>query len=234
MYSRAGEHPNEFAHLDHFRENAEIASAERLFVKRRDDELTPHMAIIHTINSEEHGELYGSVYDPSDQENFKMMLNSGLWLARHAKELMVNQLRIYRFLEGALTDIMSVNNEARFKVAHENKDPAWMLQTPRMPDPKEAKDDEEYERQTEDYRKERDSYLDVSVKIMPYTSMLHPMGGVVKAICSMRRDDYAYRLQVLKRRPDKFFECLFDIHEHSHYMLKDVNDKTNSWVSHCI
>jgi hypothetical protein len=223
-------HPKVFAHLDHFGGNAEIASAQGLFVKRRDEETTPRMAVIHTMDAEEPDDLYGSVYDPIDQEDFKTMLNSGLWLERHAKELMVNQRRIYCFLGGMVTTIMDEDNEDRLKVDNENQVTPWVVAPPQLPDPEEE-NDEKYQHGIEDFLEWRNHYLEFCNAILPYTSMVDPMDGLMVTICDLRIDDMADLLQTLKGRPGEFLECLVDIHEHSYYMLKDVDDQTHPWVS---
>lgn len=234
VFGRARQHPKEFAHVDHFGENAEIAVVEGLLVRRRDDEFDQPMAEIQTTSYDEPDgpENYGSLHYPTDQDDFQIMLSDGLWLERHAQQLMVIQLRIYSFLRQMVINISHPNNSGRFGVADEANEIPWRYAPPRKPQPDDdgIQDDDGYRRRMENYRTHRNSYIEHIFRIMPYTSTLEDVGAVIEAICEKRSDDYEWKLQGLKARPDHFYRMLYDVHEHSEYVLKDQNGDTHPWV----
>lgn len=222
LYSRANEHPKDFAHLDHFRDNEEIALVEGLFVKWRQENPPEPMARIHTIETiEEDGDLYGSIVEPSDQDDFKTLRESRLWLAKHATQLMVIQYRIYQFLEGVVTDIM--NNKDKYRVAGEHLDPQWRLQPPK---------DDLLEQDALEFTRQGDDYMQQFSCIVPYLSTPHDTVEYAKAICAGLMGHYNSTLQNLKSRPDLFYQQLYDTHEHSHHMVEYSDGGTHPWVSH--
>lgn len=224
LYSRANEHPKNFAHLDHFRENEEIALVEGLFVKWRQENPPEPMARIHTIETtEEDADIYGSIVEPSDQDDFNTLRESRLWLARHATQLMVIQHRIYHFLEGVVTDIMSVDNENQYRVAEEHRDPQWRLQLPQ---------NEMFEQDPLEFSRQRNDYMLQFSNRLAYISTPHDTAEYAIEICAELIGHYTYTLQSLKSRPDLFYQRLYDIHEHSHHMVKYNDGRTHSWVSH--
>lgn len=241
VYGRAWQHPKNFAHIDHFGENAEIAVLQGLLVERRDDEFDHPMAEIQTITNTHNGQLYGSLHHPSDEDDFRILLGGGLWLERHARALMVIQLRIYRFLRGVVAEIMSEENNGRFiSVANETNPIVWRAVPPAYPGHMllavgpgdNAMQDDEYQRRMQLFRGNRHDYIESLYKISPYTSSLEDVGTISSMICFKHSDEYESRLQGIKARPDQFFGLLFDLHEHSHYVLKGQNGETHPWVSH--
>lgn len=232
--SRAAMNPGSFAYVDHFGENEELAVLQGLLVRRRDDEFDHPMAEIHTVTDENIGELYGSLHYPTDPEDFQILLADGLWLQRHAEALMVIQLRIYRFLTAVATDIMSEENQERFRVDNERNPTEWKarLTSPPRPNDNGIQDDDEFRGLMDTFILNRHSYIEQMLTLVPYTSSAEKVVPFTLLISSKHSEEYESRLHLMKARPDKFFTLLFDVHGHSHYVLKGLNGETHPWVSH--
>jgi hypothetical protein len=244
VLSRWQAHPKDFAHVDYFGENPGIALAQGLYVQGPtkilkdhrprvgdafvfDNEYQPQpLAMIHEIRLEksedcEFEDLYGRIYEPGDQDEYDLLLKSGMWLASQAKQLMVNQRRIYRFLEGIVDYILGDNNKyAEENTTHEQ----WIVSGPSQAD-REAGMGEDVSL----------GYVAFHQRILPYTYTTYPMiRGLGIITTQLRQCDYAVLLHILKADPEEFFACLCDVHEHSHYVLKNVDDSTHPWVSNCV
>lgn len=219
LISRANNHPKEFAILDTFWDNRQ-AAIESIGLSNYDGprEFPP---LVRIMNAGEDGDIYGALEQPEDQYEFKGMVESGLWAQTFADQLMVNQRRIYNFLEDIVTDIMDKKNEAKYKVDEEHIEKSWQIQVPE-PDP----DNED------EFREKREDYLTFSRAVLPYTATVNDGGQYAMAIVQRRIDSYEDHLRGLKAHPKIFMQYLLDIREHSHHQVLYSDNRLHPYVSH--
>lgn len=208
LESRAKVHPSEFAGLDNFWDNSALAISEGLVANE-----TSSLAAIDTITSNE-GE-YGVIISPASEEAETLGVDTGLWPEPHATQLMVNQHRIYRFLEGMVSEIVDSSS----KVPGEEQDIAWKLQPPAG------------EPDSEEYEADLDRWIDFNRATIPYTPLNEPLLSVAIAICDRQVNVYERQLRGLKANPGLLFQSMFDVREHSDHLVGYFNgNMRHTWV----
>lgn len=220
LESRAIQHPKDFAFQDHFRENRTVAQNEGLV--DRDDEYNfkPGLVLVSMTGADPDGDEYGAIYNPANEEEAKALLDACVWPERASAQTMVNQRRIYRFLEGVVTHIVS--SPSLYKVAGEERESRWRPAAPTGED----KDPEVNEA-------ELDAWVDFYRDTTNYTQDTEDMVELVLGICRRQQYSYGVMLQGLKTNPSWFYEYFMDMREHSHHeiMYRPTEEK-HAWVSH--
>lgn len=173
------------------------------------------------VNSDQGDSIYGAIEITDNAEDYGQLKEAGLWTELVSTQLMINQRRIYHFLEDVVNDIMAEQNEARFKVDQEHVETHWQ---PQVPDA-DSMDDEEF-------RERRDEYIGVYRSIMPYKAMVAPMWDYATQIISRRIEIYEDRLRNLKAHPGPFMRYIDDIRQHSHHEVSYSGDRIHPFVSY--
>jgi hypothetical protein len=219
LFSRSNGHPKEFAILNNFWENQRAAMGSMsLSNSAGPGDVQP---LVKILSAGTDGDIYGAIDYPEDENEYRMAVELGLWTEEFAKQLMVNQQRIYHFLEDVVTDIMAEKNEAKYKVDEEHVETQWK---PRLPEADPDNDDE--------FRERRDAYPNLCRAVFPYTATLPDMTDYAKQIVLRRINIYEDHLRGLKSHPRCFMLYLLDIREHSHHVVSSSDNKIHPYISH--
>lgn len=218
---RAQEHPCEFAQIDCYRENKMIAANEGLTTLEDSDFYAPGMVLVTMASGLDEGDPYGTRYFPSDRERFKGLQEAGVWAEVPAISVMVNQRRIYQFLQSM---VLRIGLEQSYKVANETIEPEWVpldpdLDDSRLSDP--------------GYQAQLNTYVDFFRDTMHFTAINHKLIPLAFGICLRHFNSYSARLKALKSSPRFFYSHISDIREHSHHEITYAsNNQNHRWVSH--
>lgn len=222
LESRAGEHPKEFALLDHFRDNRGIAINEGLEIKNADFHYTPNFAVVAMSNIDPDGDEYGILHPAQDEEEARSLLeHSQMWSELSATQLMKTQRRIYRFLEQVIVQIMT---RPAYKAVREDQEQKW------RPLPPTAACEEE---ESGNYDAVLGKYALFLRNTMNYTSINEDLKPLALYICRRQCAAYLMRLEGLKADPGFFYKYICDMQEHSHHqILYWPSKEAHAWVSH--
>lgn len=217
LHYRAKDHPCQFGILDTFRENKFIANNEKLIALGESYIYRPGSVLVTVSSNEDEGDDYGTRYFPADYEEARAVLAAGTWLEEPAAQLMINQRRIYHFLQSAVLRILQLD-----PVADEETERDWL---PDCPDPDDVR--------TAQYPAQLSTYVDFLRETMHYTSINNNLVLLAFGICFRQTNSYAARLKGIKSSPRLFYNHISDIREHSHHeVVYSLNGEKHRWVSH--
>ncbi|KAG6361838.1 hypothetical protein INS49_010067 [Diaporthe citri] len=217
---RAQEHPGQFATLDCYRDNKFIAANEGLVDLERSYFYQRGMAVVTMTGESDEGDEYGTRYFPDDEEEVIALQEAGgVWAEVPAIQAMVNQRRIYHFLQSM---VLRIGFGQSYKVANETTEEKWL---PESPDPQDVG--------TPKYETELGTYVGFLRETMHYTAMNTNLTLMVLGICYRQSNSYAARLRGLKSSPQLLYNHISDIREHSHHEIAySLNNEKHRWAAY--
>lgn len=220
LKKRASEHPREFAPLDHFREN--FGPAKGLKLVEISAEFKPGVALVKVASASMDGDEYGMICYPEDDEEFRELVTVGLRFESTAIATMVNQRRIYHFLEEIITDIMAEGNESFYKCEDEHVPARW---EPEPPSPADATEPQ--------FGLRLQEFTNSYSRLVPYRVTNETVWDDIYCIAVWQAHNYAKQLQSLKTDPGVFHECIRDMREISHHDVRSwPKNESHPWVSY--
>lgn len=210
LMSRAGKHPKEFAFSDNFPHNEEIAGRQGLV--RQGFEFKPgDMLVTMTTADNERGD-YGTIHTPGTEKEARELYDAMVWTEFASAQTIMNQGRIYRFLEEVVTRIMSLPTvpDEDSEIPWELNRNSWSMSEP-----------------------QQEALVNLHRDTMHYSQSTEFLLQAITVISYRQFNIYRKQLRDLKSDPRLFYEYICDIREHSHHQtLYSSTKQAHAWVSH--
>lgn len=207
---RAEKHPKEFATSDHFPHNKKLAGGKGLF--RHGFEFKPGDIMVTMTTADKERGHYGIIHTPSDEREARMLYEAMVWPGFASAQTLMNQRRIYRFLEEVVTRIVSLPT-----VPGEDSEMTWEFNW----------DDWEIS------EARQEALVNLHRHTMHYSQSTQALLQGILIISFRQLHIYANQLQDLKSDPRLFYEYICDMREHSHHQtLYSSTKQAHAWVSH--